>query len=240
MKLFFYSIIAIFAVGSLFADDHSNASQAGLPEGGFSTFHVVAEDPYAYIDYLKSNPESLSGNGSDIVGYCMTMTGHDHPGELFIWNAYSDLGKALSDGLAYNPYKAPKQLKNMRKILYTAVWKPLTPFPVNPGFERVTRVNVKPENTQKFLMASEILQAEMNAAGDEFEMGVLLGLGAGAKETTLMVRGIAPDGKSFGELYEKGYSGKAPWGQALQNMQSLIDEVVRDSHEQCETLYTAE
>ena len=121
-------------------------------------------------------------NGSDIVGYCMTMTGHDHPGELFIWNAYSDLGKALSDGLAYNPYKAPKQLKKMRKILYTAVWKPLTPFPVNPGFERVTRVNVKPENTQKFLMASEILQAEMNAAGDEFEMGVLLGLGAGAKE----------------------------------------------------------
>ena len=52
--------------------------------------------------------------------------------------------------------------------------------------------------------------------------------------------GNMEDGKSFGELYEKGYSGKAPWGQALQNMQSLIDEVVRDSHEQCETLYTAE
>ena len=55
-----------------------------------------------------------------------------------------------------------------------------------------------------------------------------------------MLRAIAPDGKSFGELYEKGYSGKAPWGPTLQAMQSLIDEVVRDSHEQCGYLLEAE
>ena len=128
----------------------------------------------------------------------------------------------------------------MRKLLYTAVWKPLTPFPLNPGFERVTRVIVKPENTQKFLMMSEKLQAEINATGEEFEMGVLLALGGGANENNLMVRAIAPDGKSFGELYEKGYSGSAPWNSTLQAMQSLIDEVVRDSHEQCGYLLAAE
>ena len=128
----------------------------------------------------------------------------------------------------------------MRKLLYTAVWKPLTPFPLNPGFERVTRVTVKPENTEKFLMMSEKLQAEINAAGEEFEMGVLIALGGGVNENNLMVRAIAPDGKSFGELYEKGYSGEAPWGSTLQAMQSLIDEVVRDSHEQCGYLLEAE
>tara|TARA_B100000886_G_C20266512_1_gene425207 strand:- start:24 stop:743 length:720 start_codon:yes stop_codon:yes gene_type:complete len=239
MKLFVYITSAVFALNVIFADDHGNSS-GGLPEGGFSTFHVVAEDPYEYIDFLKANPAALKAGGGDAVGYCMTMTGHDYPGEMFIWNAYSSLDKALSDGFAYNPYKASKQLKSMRKLLYTAVWKPLTPFPLNPGFERVTRVIVKPENTQKFLMMSEKLQTEINAAGEEFEMGVLLALGGGANENNLMVRAIAPDGKSFGELYEKGYSGSAPWGATLQAMQSLIDEVVRDSHEQCGYLLAAE
>ena len=239
MKLFVYITSALFALNAIFADDHGNSS-GGLPEGGFSTFHVVAEDPYEYIDFLKANPAALKAGGGDAVGYCMTMTGHDYPGEMFIWNAYSSLDKALSDGFAYNPYKASKQLKSMRKLLYTAVWKPLTPFPLNPGFERVTRVTVKPENTEKFLMMSEKLQAEINAAGEEFEMGVLIALGGGVNENNLMVRAIAPDGKSFGELYEKGYSGSAPWGSTLQAMQSLIDEVVRDSHEQCGYLLAAE
>ena len=149
MKLFVYITSAVFALNAIFADDHGNSS-GGLPEGGFSSFHVVAEDPYEYIDFLKANPAALRAGGGDAVGYCMTMTGHDYPGEMFIWNAYSSLDKALSDGFAYNPYKASKQLKSMRKLLYTAVWKPLTPFPLNPGFERVTRVTVKPENNEKF------------------------------------------------------------------------------------------
>ena len=165
MKLFLYITSAIFALNAIFADDHGNSS-GGLAEGGFSSFHVVAEDPYEYIDFLKANPAALRAGGGDAVGYCMTMTGHDYPGEMFIWNAYSSLDKALSDGFAYNPYKASKQLKSMRKLLYTAVWKPLTPFPLNPGFERVTRVTVKPENTEKFLMMTEKLQAEINAAGE--------------------------------------------------------------------------
>ena len=97
MKLFVYITSAVFALNAIFADDHGNSS-GGLPEGGFSTFHVVAEDPYEYIDFLKANPAALKAGGGDAVGYCMTMTGHDYPGEMFIWNAYSSLDKALSDG----------------------------------------------------------------------------------------------------------------------------------------------
>ena len=243
MKIFNLILIMVLANFTI-ADDHVSASSAagsGLPEGGFSTFHVVAENPYEYIEALKAAPEALAAGGGDVVGYCMTMTGHDYPGEMFIWNAYSSLKDALSSsaGLSYNPYDAPKQLQNMRKILYTSAWKPLTPFELKPGFERVTRVMVKPENTQKFLQATEMVQAAINASGSEFEMGVFLPLGGGSKETTMMLRGIAPDGESFGSLYEEGYGGAA-WGQAFLGMMALVDEIVRDSHEQCEILYTAE
>ena len=55
MKLFVYITSAVFALNAIFADDHGNSS-GGLPEGGFSTFHLVAEDPYEYIDFLKANP----------------------------------------------------------------------------------------------------------------------------------------------------------------------------------------
>ena len=124
MKIFNLLLVMIIANLS-FADDHGNPSSAagaGLPEGGFSTFHVVAENPYEYIEVLKATPEALAAGGGDVVGYCMTMTGHDYPGEMFIWNAYSSLKDALSSsaGLSYNPYDAPKQLQNMRKILYTS------------------------------------------------------------------------------------------------------------------------
>ena len=74
MKLFVYITSAVFTLNAIFADDHGNSS-GGLPEGGFSTFHVVAEDPYEYIDFLKANPAALKAGGGDAVGYCMTMTG---------------------------------------------------------------------------------------------------------------------------------------------------------------------
>ena len=117
MKIFNLLLVMIIANLS-FADDHGNPSSAagaGLPEGGFSTFHVVAENPYEYIEVLKATPEALAAGGGDVVGYCMTMTGHDYPGEMFIWNAYSSLKDALSSsaGLSYNPYDAPKQLQNI-------------------------------------------------------------------------------------------------------------------------------
>ena len=79
MKIFNLLLVMIIANLS-FADDHGNPSSAagaGLPEGGFSTFHVVAENPYEYIEVLKATPEALAAGGGDVVGYCMTMTGHD-------------------------------------------------------------------------------------------------------------------------------------------------------------------
>ena len=65
MKILLNILVALFAANTLW-------SQEGLPEGGFTTFHVKAEDPYEYIDYLKENPQFLAAGGGDVSGYCMT------------------------------------------------------------------------------------------------------------------------------------------------------------------------
>ena len=71
MKIFNLILLMVLANFTI-ADDHvsaSSAAGAGLPEGGFSTFHVVAENPYEYIEALKAAPEALAAGGGDVVGY---------------------------------------------------------------------------------------------------------------------------------------------------------------------------
>tara|TARA_B100000674_G_scaffold263238_1_gene217386 strand:- start:830 stop:1528 length:699 start_codon:yes stop_codon:yes gene_type:complete len=228
MKLLLSIMAAFLVAGTLW-------SQEGPPEGGFQTFHVQAEDPYEYIEFLKENPQFLAAGGGDVVGYCMTMSGHDYPGEMFIWNGYSSLENMMGNSNSYNPYGAPTALKNMRTIKYSSYWKTLTPFDLAPGFERVTRVKVKPENVLKFLQATEVFEAAVKAAGEDFQMAVFQPIGGGPEGNTLMIRGFAKDGQSMGALFDKGYAGAA-WGQSLAAMQSLVDSFERDSIEQCEIL----
>ena len=229
MKIIFNVLAIIFAASTLW-------SQEGPPEGGFQTFHVQAEDPYEYIEFLKENPEFLKAGGGDVAGYCMTVSGHDYPGGMFIWNGFSSLEDMMSGATNYNPYGAPTALKKMRTIKYSSFWKTMTPFELTPGFERVTRVSVKPENVLAFLQSTQVLEAAMKAAGDDFQLAVFQPIGGGPEGNTYMVRGFAKDGQTMGAIFDKGYSGSAPWGQAFANMQSLVDSFERDSIEQCEIL----
>ena len=169
----------------------------------------------------------------------MTVSGHDYPGEMFIWNGFSSLEDMMANATTYNPYAAPTALKNMREIVYTSFWKTLTPFELVPGFERVTRVSIKPENVLSFLQSTQVLEAAMKAAGEDFQLAVFAPIGGGPEGNTFMVRGFAADGKTMGAIFDKGYAG-ASWSQAFASMQSLVDSFERDSIEQCETLYTAE
>ena len=232
MKILLNILVALFAANTLW-------SHEGPPDVVFTTFHVKAEDPYEYIDYLKENPQSLAAGGGDVSGYCMTVSGHDYPGEMFIWNGFASLEDMMANATTYNPYAAPTALKNMREIKYTSFWKTLTPFELTPGFERVTRVSIKPENVVAFLQSTEVLEAAMKAAGEDFQLAVFAPIGGGPEGNTLMVRGFAKDGKSMGAMFDKGYAG-ASWSQAFVAMQSLVDSFERDSIEECEILYTAE
>ena len=93
----FLILVALFAANTLW-------SQEGPPEGGFTTFHVKAEDPYEYIDYLKENPQFLAAGGGDVSGYCMTVSGHDYPGEMFIWNGFASLEDMMANATTYFPH----------------------------------------------------------------------------------------------------------------------------------------
>ena len=132
--------------------DHHETSGPG--EGSFTTFMVQAPDVSAYIKYLKSNPELFSGFNAAAAGVCVTITGQDYHGEMFVWSAYSDVAGAMTETTAYDPDKAPRELAKLRTPKYRVAWKPLKSFVLSPGFERVTRVKIKPENVPAYIAAA--------------------------------------------------------------------------------------
>ena len=87
------------------ADHHATP---GPGEGSFTTLMVQAPDVSAYIKYLKNNPELFSEFNTAAAGVCVTITGQDYHGEMFVWSAYSDVTGAMEETTAYDPDKAPK------------------------------------------------------------------------------------------------------------------------------------
>ena len=119
-------------------------------------------------------------------------------------------------------------------------WKPLKSFVLSPGFERVTRVKIKPENVPAYIAAATKLEAAIRDAGHDFNMGIFQPLGGGVHETgTFLLRGVSPNSTEAGRLIDEYFAG-AEWGQQYLMASSLIDEVVRDTYEVCEQIYTAE
>lgn len=219
------------------ADHHATP---GPGEGSFTTFMVQAPDVSAYIKYLKNNPELFSGFNAAAAGVCVTITGQDYHGEMFVWSAYSDVAGAMTETTAYDPDKAPRELAKLRTPKYRVAWKPLKSFVLSPGFERVTRVKIKPENVPAYIAAATKLEAAIRNAGHDFNMGIFQPLGGGVHETgTFLLRGISPNSTEAGRLIDEYFAG-AEWGQHYLKASSLIDEVVRDTYESCQQIYTAE
>jgi hypothetical protein len=219
------------------ADNHAIP---GPGEGSFTTLMVQAPDVSAYIEYLNNNPDLFRAFNATAAGVCVTKTGHDYPGEMFVWNAFSDVTGAMEITTAYDPDQAPKNLAKLRTPKYSLAWKPLKPFVLSPGFERVTRVKIKPENVPAYIAAATKLEAAIRSAGHDFNFGIFQPLGGGVHETgTFLLRGISPNASETGRLIDDFYAGAA-WGQLYLKASSLIDEVVRDTYEECQQIYTAE
>ena len=85
-------IVSFFAALTAFADDHSGAP--GVGEGAFVTLMVQAKDPDAYIAMMKGNSAPFEALGSSVAGVCVTKTGADYPGQLFVWNAFDSVEQA--------------------------------------------------------------------------------------------------------------------------------------------------
>jgi len=236
--------IILAAATAFFVAGSAAVAAANKPaeEGAFMTVMVQASDVGAYRDYLKANPEAFNRTGAAAGGICIVKSGHAYPGEAFGWAAYPSVKKALQAVETFDPTEADPALAALRTVKYVAVWKPITPFRLDPGFERVERVKIAPNNVEAYRQQLMKTEAAVQKAGHkDFFVGMLQSLGGGPREAgTFMIRGITRDGASYGKIADEYYAG-APWAvQNLPRLQSLVEDTESDAIEVCEQFYTAE
>ena len=101
MKKYFIGInlICIFFVGSVFS----------IGEGAFTTLHVKAKDVEKYVELMKNNTTPFEVIGSDIAGVCVTKSGNQYPGEMFVWNAFPSIEKAM-EAVSYTHLTLPTRI----------------------------------------------------------------------------------------------------------------------------------
>ncbi len=235
------SILIIMALAfnpTAYADGHGNEATS---DGAFTTLMVQAEDVGAYIKALEASENVFEATGTIAAGYCLTRSGHDYPGQMFVWNAHSSLSSALVASEKYDPMEAPDSaLAKLREVKYGVTWKPLKPFKLDPGFERMIRVVVPAESAAAFVEKISEAEKGVQAAGHDMNLGVFEPIGGGAHEAnTLHVRAIAQNAESFGKILEDYYAGASygqPWNQAF----AMITSVKNDYMQSCEQVYSAE
>ena len=220
------------------ADHHTIA---GPGEGAFNTIMVQADDTAKYVEYLRANPGLFKGVGATAAGVCITRSGNDYEGQMFVWSAYPDLASALHANTVYDPNNAPSTLATLRTVKYGVSWKGLKSFRLDPGWERVLRIKVSPENLNTYVESiRELETAIINSGHESFNMGLFGPFGGGVHESqTIMVRAISPTARESGQIADEYFAG-ASWGRIWEKSRALVDEVVSDTYEVCEQIYTAE
>ena len=220
------------------ADHHTIA---GPGEGAFNTIMVQADDTAKYVEYLRANPGLFKGVGATAAGVCITRSGNDYEGQMFVWSAYPDLASALHANTVYDPNNAPSALAKLRTVKYGVSWKGLKSFRLDPGWERVLRIKVSPENLNTYVESiRELETAIINSGHESFNMGLFGPFGGGVHESqTIMVRAISPTARESGQIADEYFAG-ASWGRIWEKSRALVDEVVSDTYEVCEQIYSEE
>ena len=220
------------------ADHHTIA---GPGEGAFNTIMMQADDTAKYVDYLRANTGLFKGVGATAAGVCITRSGYDYEGQMFVWSAYPDLASAMHANTLYDPNNAPSALAKLRTVKYGVSWKGLKSFRLDPGWERVLRIKVSTENLNAYVESLRDLEtAIINSGHESFNMGLFGPFGGGVHESqTIMVRAISPTARESGQIADEYFAG-ASWGRIWEKSRALVDEVVSDTYEVCEQIYTAE
>jgi hypothetical protein len=234
------SLTALLTLSPLsFADNHAGEATT---DGAFTTLMVAAPDTGKYIASLKNNSGAFKAVGASAAGVCVTQSGHEYPGQMMIWSGYPSIQAALIGSSKYDPAKAPQQVARLREVKYGVTWKSLKPFKLNPGYERVQRIQVANEKVPAFVAAmSELEAAIQNNGHADFGNGIFVSIGGGSHEVqTLMVRSVSRDAAAAGALFDEYFSGTAAWAGAFQAVSPHIDAVISDNFESCEQIYAAE
>lgn len=209
---------------------------ASVPEGAFTSLHVKAKNVDAYVNYMKENTAAFKMIDSDIAGVCVVKTGNEYPGEMFVWNAFPSVEKAFMTSELYDPMNATTEFNNLRKVLYSVTWKPLKEFELNPGYERLWRI--KTTDSRAFAKEMTKLEKQVQKAGHDMRFGVFEPMGGGTEVVHLRVvtNTAAENGKVVDEYYAGASYGKI-WDMAFSR---YVTEVVRETTEFCEIIYTKE
>ena len=220
--------------------DHHTIGGPG--EGAFNALAVQAHDVTKYVNLLKSDLSLFTALGATAGGVCITRSGHDYLGQMLVWSAFPNLASALHANTLYDPTsQAPQALVKLRTIKYGTTWKGLKSFRLDPGWERVLKVKVSADNLNAYVESlRELETAIINDGHETFNLGVFGPFGGGVHESqTLMVRAISPTARESGQIADEYFAG-ASWGRIWEKSRTMIDEVVSDTYELCEQIYSAE
>ncbi|MDG1062748.1 MAG: hypothetical protein P8P39_07510 [SAR86 cluster bacterium] len=209
-----------------------NASAA--PEGAFTTLMVQANDVEKYIDYMKKNTAPFEAIDSDVAGVCVTKSGNQYPGEMFVWNAFPSIEKAFAVSELYDPMNTTSAFEKLRSVKYSATFKPIKEFDLKPGYERLWRLKLN--DWRAFAADMTILEKALQKAGHEMRLGVFYPLGGGNE--VFHLRAVTIDGAASGRVADDYFAG-AEYGQIWDNaFAKYVDEIVSETVESCEIIYT--
>ncbi len=208
-----------------------------VPEGAFSTLMVQAKDVNKYIDYMKNNTETFEALGASDAGVCVTRAGNNYPGEMFVWSAFSNLEGALAMVEAYDPFNPDPAYKRLRRVKYTSVFKPLKDNPILPQntFERLWRIKLNNETA----FTDKMITLEDYKIEKDKDLGVFAPVGGGVHETGMFhFRAIFNTGKEAGKALDGFYAG-ASYASIWAEAQEYVDEIVTETIELCQVIYSA-
>ena len=228
-------LLATMMSNFVYSNDHGDVPAGS---GAFVALMVQAQDPDAYIAALKKNPAPFQAIGSSIAGACITKTGHDYPGQMFIYNAFDSVEQAMAATNKYDAMKATPELMAIREVKYNAVFKPLKQFTLEPGSERLWRLTIPSETLRPFVNKITELETALRTAGHKVNLGVFQPIGGGTHEA-IHLRAVSASYRASGKILDDAYAG-ADWRNTWAEALALVDEILSDNFEQCEIIYTAE
>ena len=203
------------------------------PEGAFTSLHVKSMDVEKYVDFMKKNTEPFEAIGSDVAGVCVTRSGNQYPGEMFVWNAYGSIEDAFVASQKYDPMTPNKKFEKLRKVKYGVTWKPVKEFELRPGYERLWRLKLN--DWRAFAKKMEELEIALKSAGHDMRLGVFYPLGGGTE--VFHLRAVTDTASQSGKVADEYFAG-ASYGKIWDTAFQYVDEIVSETVEECEIIYT--
>jgi hypothetical protein len=202
-----------------------------------TTFLCTFLSTSAYSDHHGNVPVG-SGAFVALMVQAQDPDAYDYPGQMFIYNAFDSIEEAMAATDKYDPMKTTPELTAIREVQYTVMFKPLKQFTLEPGSERLWRLNISNQNLQPFTKKIVELETALRAAGHKVNLGIFQPIGGGVHET-IHLRAVSPSYGESGKIIDDAFA-DADWINTWQEALALVDEVRSDNFEQCELIYTAE